>query len=187
MHIHPFLEGNGRTSRLLSTLGLYRAGYDFKRLFTISEYYDRDRASFYKAIQSVRESDMDMTGWLEDFRRGPDPPGLRATVPGGPPALSAAGPEKDTGHRTARHRRGNASPVVPPGGAELIFATGLRQCLRHHHDRHCAMPWGRSGRGSMIDRLHRLHFRPLNSLHFLSVPLRHHVAPPEMSVPISVW
>ena len=44
VHIHPFLDGNGRTSRLLSTLCLYRAGYDFKRLFTLSEYYDRDRA-----------------------------------------------------------------------------------------------------------------------------------------------
>ncbi len=49
------LDGNGRTSRLLSTLCLYRAGYDFKRLFTISEYYDRDRPAFYRAIQSVRE------------------------------------------------------------------------------------------------------------------------------------
>jgi Fic family protein len=67
VHIHPFLDGNGRTSRLLSTLCLYRAGYDFKRLFTISEYYDRDRATFYRAIQGVRESNMDMTGWLEFF------------------------------------------------------------------------------------------------------------------------
>lgn len=67
VHIHPFLDGNGRTSRLLSTLCLYRAGYDFKRLFTISEYYDLDRPAFYKAIQSVRESGMDMTGWLEYF------------------------------------------------------------------------------------------------------------------------
>jgi Fic family protein len=70
VHIHPFLDGNGRTSRLLSTLYLYRAGYDFKRLFTISEYYDRDRAIFYRAIQGVRESNMDMTGWLEFFIEG---------------------------------------------------------------------------------------------------------------------
>jgi Fic family protein len=70
VHIHPFLDGNGRTSRLLSTLSLYRAGYDFKRLFTISQYYDRDRAAFYGAIQGVREHDMDMTGWLEYFVEG---------------------------------------------------------------------------------------------------------------------
>ncbi|OGG43371.1 MAG: cell filamentation protein Fic [Candidatus Handelsmanbacteria bacterium RIFCSPLOWO2_12_FULL_64_10] len=70
VHIHPFLDGNGRTSRLLSTLCLYRAGYDFKRLFTISEYYDRNRAAFYRAIQGVREQGMDMTGWLEYFVEG---------------------------------------------------------------------------------------------------------------------
>jgi Fic family protein len=70
VHIHPFIDGNGRTSRLLSTLYLYRAGYDFKRLFTISEYYDRDRPAFYQAIRSVRESGMDMTTWLEFFVRG---------------------------------------------------------------------------------------------------------------------
>ncbi|MFA6174355.1 MAG: Fic family protein [Kiritimatiellales bacterium] len=70
VHIHPFRDGNGRTSRLLSTLCLYRAGYDFKRLFTISEFYDRDRPAFYRAIQNVRGQNMDMTGWLEYFTRG---------------------------------------------------------------------------------------------------------------------
>ncbi|MEA2060335.1 MAG: Fic family protein [Thermodesulfobacteriota bacterium] len=70
VHIHPFLDGNGRTSRLLSTLCLYKAGYDFKRLFTISEYYDRERPTFYKKIQSVRENGMDMTGWLDYFITG---------------------------------------------------------------------------------------------------------------------
>ncbi len=70
VHVHPFLDGNGRTSRLLSTLCLYRAGYDFKRLFTISEYYDQDRLAFYQAIQSVRKRGMDMTEWLEYFIMG---------------------------------------------------------------------------------------------------------------------
>jgi Fic family protein len=70
VHIHPFLDGNGRASRLLSTLCLYKAGYDFKRLFTISEYYDRDRPAFYKSIQGVRENGMDMTGWLDYFVTG---------------------------------------------------------------------------------------------------------------------
>lgn len=61
---------DGRTARLLSTLCLYRTGYDFKRLFTISEFYDRDRTAYYRALQSVREGDMDLTGWLEYFTAG---------------------------------------------------------------------------------------------------------------------
>ncbi len=70
VHIHPFLDGNGGTARLLSTLCLYRKGYGFKKLFTISEYYDRNRTDYYKAIQSVPENDMDTTGWLEYFLEG---------------------------------------------------------------------------------------------------------------------
>lgn len=70
VHIHPFLDGNGRVGRLLSTLCLYQKGYDFKRLFTISEYYDRNRADYYQAIQSVRDKKMDMTDWLLYFTQG---------------------------------------------------------------------------------------------------------------------
>lgn len=70
VHIHPFIDGNGRTARLLSTLILYKTGYDFKRLFTLSEYYDNDRPAYYNAIQSVRENNMNMTVWLEYFLKG---------------------------------------------------------------------------------------------------------------------
>jgi Fic family protein len=70
VHIHPFLDGNGRTARLLSTLCLYKLGYDFKQLFSISEYYDRNRTDYYDAIQSVRNNDMDLTIWLEYFTKG---------------------------------------------------------------------------------------------------------------------
>jgi len=70
VHIHPFVDGNGRSARLLSTLCLYRKGYDFKRLFTISKYYVRDRPAYYRAIQSGRGSGMDLTKWLEYFSEG---------------------------------------------------------------------------------------------------------------------
>jgi len=70
VQIHPFLDGNGRTARLLSTLILYKTGYDFKRLFTISEYYDKDRPAYYQAIQSVRNNKLNMTNWLEYFVKG---------------------------------------------------------------------------------------------------------------------
>jgi|LAHU01.1.fsa_nt_gb N-acetylglutamate synthase-like GNAT family acetyltransferase len=56
VHVHPFVDGNGRTARLLSTLGLYRKGYDFKRLFTVSEYYDRVREAFYAAVPHLVRS-----------------------------------------------------------------------------------------------------------------------------------
>jgi len=101
VHIHPFLDGNGRISRLLSTLCLYRAGYDFKRLFTISEYYDRDRPAFYRAIQSVRETQMDMTGWLEFFVDG-----LSASLPRSGSAASRPSTgtcwQRSIGFRTAK-------------------------------------------------------------------------------------
>jgi Fic family protein len=70
VHIHPFIDGNGRASRLLSTMCLYRSGYDFKGLFTLSEFYDRDRPAFYAALQSVRQTDLDLTRWLEFFSGG---------------------------------------------------------------------------------------------------------------------
>ncbi len=57
-------------ARLLSTLSLYRSGYNFKKLFTISEYYDKNRAEYYKSIQSVRMQDFNMTSWLEYFTQG---------------------------------------------------------------------------------------------------------------------
>ena len=70
VHIHPFVDGNGRTSRLLCTAYLYKEDYDFKKLFSISQYYDKDRKNFYEAIQAVRNNNMDMTVWLEYFVKG---------------------------------------------------------------------------------------------------------------------
>ena len=70
VHIHPFLDGNGRTARLLCTLILYKNGYDFKRLFSLSEFYDKKRRKYYDAIQSVRKNNMDMTEWLGYFTDG---------------------------------------------------------------------------------------------------------------------
>ena len=70
VHIHPFVDGNGRTSRLLCAAHLHKSEYDFKKLFSISEYYDKDRSSFYNALQSVKNNNMDMTFWLEYFVKG---------------------------------------------------------------------------------------------------------------------
>ncbi|MCP5058573.1 MAG: Fic family protein [bacterium] len=67
--IHPFIDGNGRTARMLTTLLLYQRGYDFKYLFELSGYYNRDRDRYYKALRSADRTG-DYTEWLTYFLGG---------------------------------------------------------------------------------------------------------------------
>jgi Fic family protein len=69
--IHPFADGNGRTARALATLVLYQRGYDIKKLFTLDDYYNRDRPAYYHAIRKAR-SEKDLTSWLEYVAHGLD-------------------------------------------------------------------------------------------------------------------
>jgi len=71
--IHPFVDGNGRTARAMATLVLYARGYDFRRLFALEDYYNRDRSSYYAAINSgenYKQRRVDFTPWLEYFTLG---------------------------------------------------------------------------------------------------------------------
>lgn len=65
--IHPFVDGNGRMARAVTTLSLYKDGYDIKRFFCLDEFYDRDAEKYYKAIQTVKKENDDFTFWLEYF------------------------------------------------------------------------------------------------------------------------
>lgn len=68
VRIHPFIEGNGRTSRAFCLLILYAEGFDIKKLFSIEEYFDRDIEGYYRALASVQQTSAnDMTYWLEYF------------------------------------------------------------------------------------------------------------------------
>lgn len=73
--IHPFVDGNGRTARALSTLVLFQEGYDIKRFFSIEEYFDRDSASYYSVLQKTSNEsndikERDLTAWIEYFTQG---------------------------------------------------------------------------------------------------------------------
>jgi len=73
--IHPFVDGNGRTARALSTLVLFKEGFDIKRFFSIEEYFDRDSASYYSVLQgtsnqSKKIEERDLTRWVEYFTQG---------------------------------------------------------------------------------------------------------------------
>ena len=68
--IHPFIDGNGRTARLLATLILYLSGFDHRRIFALDDYYDRDRQSYYAALKTAQVNNGDITQWLEYFTTG---------------------------------------------------------------------------------------------------------------------
>lgn len=70
VRIHPFVDGNGRVSRALSTLILFLEGYDIRRFFSLEEYFDSDALDYYDALKSVEKMHGDLTIWLEYFTKG---------------------------------------------------------------------------------------------------------------------
>jgi len=70
VRIHPFIDGNGRTARIMATMLLYKRGFDLKRFFALDDYYDHDRNSYYDALQTVDQNTLDVTEWLEYFTDG---------------------------------------------------------------------------------------------------------------------
>jgi cell filamentation protein, protein adenylyltransferase len=70
VRIHPFIDGNGRTARIMATLVLYKSGFDLKRFFALDDYYDHDRPAYYAALQTVDPETIDVTEWLQYFTDG---------------------------------------------------------------------------------------------------------------------
>ncbi len=70
VRIHPFLDGNGRVARALSTLILYKEGYDIRQFFSLEEYFDQNADYYYESLQSVEKNNGEQTEWLEYFTQG---------------------------------------------------------------------------------------------------------------------
>lgn len=70
VRIHPFVDGNGRVARALSTLILFLDGYDIRKFFSLEEYFDSDAGAYYESLQSVENHEGDLTIWLEYFTQG---------------------------------------------------------------------------------------------------------------------
>lgn len=49
--IHPFNDGNGRMSRLLTSLLLYRAGYDIGKYVSLESIIEKTKANYYEALK----------------------------------------------------------------------------------------------------------------------------------------
>ncbi|MBV1916427.1 MAG: Fic family protein [Pseudomonadales bacterium] len=73
--IHPFMDGNGRTTRLLTTAILGNAGLDLFKIFSFEDYYNRNITRYFKAVGLEGDyydlkDEIDFSEWLEYFSEG---------------------------------------------------------------------------------------------------------------------
>lgn len=67
--IHPFLDGNGRIGRLMIPLYLVSHGLLAKPSLYLSDFFERNRSSYYDALMRVRMAN-DLIHWVRFFLRG---------------------------------------------------------------------------------------------------------------------
>ena len=64
--IHPFLDGNGRTGRIIIPLYLMSRGLINKPYFYISDYIEKNKNAYYDFLSRVRTNN-DMISWIKFF------------------------------------------------------------------------------------------------------------------------
>ena len=71
LEIHPFQDGNGRLSRILTTLLLLRAGYDYVPYGSLESVVERTKESYYLALRqtqgTIRSDHPDWQPWVIYF------------------------------------------------------------------------------------------------------------------------
>ncbi len=71
LSIHPFQDGNGRLSRLLTSLLLLREGYDFVQYISFENIIEQKKTAYYRALisgQQNRGTEKEIIGdWLSFF------------------------------------------------------------------------------------------------------------------------
>ena len=69
--IHPFQDGNGRTSRLLTNLMLLQSGYNFTNIVSHEKLIENNKADYYLALNKTQKTwkteKEDISQWLLFF------------------------------------------------------------------------------------------------------------------------
>ena len=73
--IHPFMDGNGRTARLVTKALLADMGLDTFNLFSFENYYNRNVTNYFRQVGVLGNyydiyKTLDFTMWLEYFTEG---------------------------------------------------------------------------------------------------------------------
>jgi len=68
--IHPFLDGNGRTGRLLTTFYLCKLGMLERPVLYLSEFFLTNRQSYYDALDEYHSEKGQVSAWLDFFLEG---------------------------------------------------------------------------------------------------------------------
>lgn len=73
LEIHPFQDGNGRISRILTTLLLLRAGYSYVPYSSLESVIEQSKEAYYLALRqtqvTIRTSAPDWQPWIRFFLR----------------------------------------------------------------------------------------------------------------------
>ena len=73
LEIHPFQDGNGRLSRILTTLMRLRAGYAYVPYSSLESVIEQSKESYYLSLRrtqgTIRTEAPDWNPWLEFFLR----------------------------------------------------------------------------------------------------------------------
>lgn len=71
LNIHPFQDGNGRLSRVLTNLLLLQAGYAYTPYVSHEKLVEENKAEYYIALRksqkTLKTANADVTPWLEFF------------------------------------------------------------------------------------------------------------------------